>query len=913
MSEHAPLRSRVARWVSSWLVALYPRGSAFDASEGRAFLEEAARDASRERGWLGVLGLAATIGRDVVRARFGRLEVSITDERASSRPSVRSHARSSPMDRLGHDLQYAVRRLARTPGFTSVALLTLALGIGMTTAVFTVVNGSMLRPFPYPDMNRIVLLREADQSGQTLSVSWPNFEDWLAQGHVFQELGIYRGATVTLTGSELPERLSGSTVSASVFATMGVPPMLGRAFGTGDDRPGADRVAVISERLWRGHFGAASDIIGRAVTLNGQPFTVVGVMPAAMRFPSRLTDVWLPLGLIVDTFPKDRGNHPGLTAIGRLASDVTLDRARAAMATIAERLSAAYPDSNHNSRIVITPYYETVVQAIRPAFQLLFGAVGLVLLIACANLANLMLARADARQRELAIRAALGASRRRLVQALLVEACVLSGLGGLLGVCLAYWAVAAFVGSHPTTIPRVDLIRVDARVLLFALAVSMLTGLLFGAAPALRGSLVDLQQTLRTGRDGFTPGARRLRQILVSTEIALALVLLVGAGLLGKSLIHLMSVDLGFNPSHVVTMQVTLPPASYPTQDKWTAFHRTLLTRLASVPGVDGFGISSNLPLSGNGTESAVMKEGDPPPTPEHPPAECLFQSASPDYFRAMGIALVRGRVFDDHDTTSSTPVAMVDDTLVARLFPDRDPIGRRIAFEFEGHSAADFRPIYREIVGVVRHVKHYALTSEPPNVQVFTPYTQLPLWMQERRPGMGLVVRTASDSGTIVAAVRDAVRSVDPTIPVFGVQTMDETIHQTMEQPRLSLALFAAFAGLALALAVVGVYGVLSYAVAQRTPEIGVRMALGARRGQIARLVARQATVLVGVGLAVGIVGALALSRLLTSLLVDVSPTDPLTFAGVVAVLAGTAGVASAIPARRASGVDPLVALRRE
>ncbi|HUL72480.1 MAG TPA: ABC transporter permease [Vicinamibacterales bacterium] len=818
------------------------------------------------------------------------------------------------MDHVVADLRYAARRLRRTPGFTATAILTLALGIGMTTAVFTVVDGSMLRPFPYPDFDRIMLVSEATQDGRGMSVSWPNFLDWQSQAsEVFQELGVYRGSIATLSGPDAPERLSGAVVSSSVFATVGITPRLGRTFDAGDDGPGARRVVLISERLWRSHFGEASDVVGRSITLNNQTFQIAGVMPASLRFPSRLTDLWMPLGLAVNGFPKARDNHPGLTAFGRLKPAVSLERARTVMDAVAGRLSLQYPDTNHGSRIVVTPYYESIVASVRPAFRILLGAVGLVLLIACANLANLMLVRAEARQRELGIRAALGASRMRLARQLVTEALLVSTVGGALGVLLANWAVRAFVAFRPTSIPRVDLIQVDARVLMFAVAVSMLSGLLFGAAPALRRSLANAQDALRRGRDGGAVGTGRIRSVLVAAEVAIALILLVGAGLLARSLNRLMSVDLGFTPTRVVSMQVSLPTASYPTVEAWTAFHQSLLDRVAHAPGIEAVGLTSNLPFSGNAMESTLIKEGDPIPAANHPGEECVFQTGSTDYFRTVGMTMVRGRTFSEKDTPSSTRVAIVDDALVARLFGDRDPIGQRIAFEFEGDSPSDPRPMYREIVGVVHHVKSYGLTGEPPYVQVFTPFTQLPFWMKDRRPGMSLAVRTTGDATTAVATVRQAIRETDPRVPVFGVQPLSDAIGLALEEPRINLALFASFAGLALILSVIGVYGVLSYAVSQRTREIGVRVALGAERSQIARLVMRQAARVVSAGLLVGLVGAIALSTLLRSLLFEISPTDPWTFAAVAALLAITAGVATALPARRAMRVDPIVALRTE
>ena len=819
------------------------------------------------------------------------------------------------MDTWIDDVRQALRRLAQTPGFTAVALLTLALGIGSSTAVFTIVNQSILRPFSYPDMDRLVLLGERFNS-QPMSVAWQNFQDWKAHQTVFDEIGIYRNAAATLTGQDHPERLTGAVVSASVFASMGIPPLAGRVFVDADDRPGSARAAIISERLWRTHFAARSDIVGSTIVLNGDPHTIVGVMPAAMRFPSRLTDVWTSLGPVVPTLPTSRGNHPGLNGIARLKPGVSLEGAQSAMELIAERLSALYPASNGHTHVVITSYREAVVAGVRPAFQLLAGAVALVLLIACANLASLMLARTDVRRRELAVRAALGASRGRLVRHLLTEAATLAAAGGALGALLAFWLVRVFVAARPATVPRVDLIGVDWRVLLFAAGLATITGLTFGCAPALSASIVDVQPALRTGRDAAAMGNRRLRRVLVVAEIAVAFVLLVGAGLFGRSLAGLLTLDLGFAPAHLVTMQVALPQASYPTTEAWSAFHQMLLEKLPATPGIESVALSSNLPLSGNSTESALLREGDPMPTPDHPPAECSFTVVSADYFRTMSIALLRGRGFTARDLADAPLVAVIDDVAAARLFPGADAIGRRISFEARG----DFHgggpppvPIWREVVGVVHHVRQYGLTGEPPYLQVFTPIGQLPIYMRERRPAMSLVVRTSGPADAVVSDVRHAVQAIDPDVPVYGVQPLATAIDGATEQPRLSLMVVGAFAVLALVLAVVGVYGVLAQNVAQRTREIGVRMALGARGSQIGRLVARQAAVLVALGLAIGVAGAVAASRFVRALLFQVSPIDPLTLTAMAAVLAVTAAVAAGIPARRAARLDPLRALRED
>ena len=816
------------------------------------------------------------------------------------------------MDRFMSDVRYSIRVLSRAPAFAIVAVLTLALGIGATTAVFAVVDGVLLRPFPYPYMNRLMMLTEIAGGGQTMSVAWPNYQDWRAQNDVFEELGLFRNMPVALVGGEAPERLNGSLVSSSIFASIGIAPIAGRTFNQTDDVPGGPRVAVISERLWRTRFGARGDIIGMAVTFNSQPFTIAGVMPATMRFPGRTTDVWLPLGLFVDTFPTARGAHPGLYGFGRLKTGIDVERGRAGMIAIAKRLSTEYPESNRNNSVAVTPYYELIVQNIRPVLQMLLGAVAMLLLIACSNLASLMLARAENRQRELALRAALGASRMRLIRQVLVESALLAGIGGLFGVGLAYAAVRAFVRSQPTTVPRIDLLGVDWRVLTFAVLVSAITVVLFGLLPAVRASRPDLQQVLRTLRGGGRRSVR-LRRVLVGGQIAVATVLLVGAGLFARSLGRLMAIELGFDPGRVVSMRLTLPDAKYSTRDAWIGFHQTLLDRLAALPGADAIALNSAVPLEGGGSESPVIKEGDPPPSSDRPAAKCLFQATSGEYFKAMGISLLQGRVFGAGDTGSGPPVMIIDETLAKQLFGTDSAIGRRVAFEFKGHGPGHSEPIWREVVGVVRHVTHYGLTTEPTSFQVYAPLAQLPVWMEIRRPAMALIVRTEAEADAMVSTIRKAVVEIDPSVPVYGVQTMEAYVSQATEQQRLTAMLVSAFAGLALLLAGVGVYGVLAYVVLQRTREIGVRVALGARRGDILRHVVSQGLILTVGGLVIGLAGAAVLANFVRALLYGVSPRDVTTFATTAVVLGVIAIVASLIPARRASTVDPLTALRAE
>jgi putative ABC transport system permease protein len=828
-------------------------------------------------------------------------------------PPVPAAGGRTMLKTVPNDIRYALRTFARNPGFAAVVLLTLALGIGATTAIFSVLDGVMLRPLPYPDIDRILSLSERTTDGHNMSVSWPNFQDWRDQNQVFEQLGIYRPTTANLTGGDRPDRLNAALASSAMFGAMGLSPIAGRVFSPTEDTPAADRVAIVSERLWRNRFSGAPNLIGRSITLNGEPHTVIGIMPAAMRFPSRLTDVWLPIGRSVAGFPP-RGAHPGLTAVGKLKPGVTLEQANADMDTIARRLEQQYPMSNKNTRVSLVSYYELVVRNIRPALLVLIAAVGFVLLIGCANLANLMLSRAEARHREVAIRAALGAARGRLVQQLMVESLLLAVGGGLLGALFAFWAVKAFVASQPSTVPRIDLIAVDGRVLLFTGGISILTGMVFGLAPALRATAPDLIAGLKeAARTSATPGSRRIRSSLIVVEVALAMVLLVGAGLTLRSFSRLMAIDPGFNPERVVTARLNLPDAKYPDRAAWTAFHREILQRLVALPGVDSVGLNSAIPLEGGGSEAPVIAEGDPIPSPDRPATATLFQTTSPGYLRAMGIQLIKGRDFADRDTAASAPVVIVDETLVRKVFHGAEPIGKRLAFEMRGMHGEGAQPMWREVVGVVRHVRHYGLATEPPYVQLYTPFEQMPLYYEARRPSMALAVRTTLDAEALAGSIRRELAAIDRDIPLYGLQTMDAYLSQNTEQQRLSVVLLAGFSGLALLLAVVGIYGVLSYTVNQRTQEIGIRLTLGATRRDVLALVVGDGMRLAVIGIVIGLVASYGVTDLMKALLFEVSPHDPATFAGLAALLAVVALVASTLPGLRATRVSPIDALRHE
>ena len=824
------------------------------------------------------------------------------------------------MDVVTADLRYAVRRLLRSPGFTAVAVLALALGIGANTAIFSAVNAILLRPLRYAEADRLVFLSETSKDMDYMSVSILNFRDWLDQNRVFEELGIFRGQDATLTGADSPRRLEAYVASSGYFRALGVQPLLGRWFEAGDDADGAARTAVLNHRFWASALGSDPDVLGRTLVLDGAPTTVVGVMPPG--FEEDEVDLYLPLGPQLPNLPvEQRGNHPGFYGIARLRDGVSLAAAQAGMSAIARRLAEEHPDSNEGHGVRVASLTDEAVGEIRPALLVLLGAVGFVLLIACANVANLLLARAEARMREIAIRTSLGAGRGRLLRQLLTESVVLGLLGGLAGLVLAFWAIGALASMDPGNIPRVEEIGIDWRVLLFALGVSLLTGLLFGLTPALKASRPDLNASLKEGATAAISGMRRpgLRSALVVSEVALTLVLLVGAGLMLRSFQRLRNVDPGFRDERVLVMRVppseraplaNVPPDRERSTDAWTRYYGEIVTA-AQVPGVEAAAVSSTIPMEGGASESGVVASDLPMPTGPADVTLVQWQAVSPGYFDVLAIPVLRGRPFAASDDARAVPAAVIDESLAERLWPGQDPLGKQIAFEFRGQSVEDPRPLWRTVIGVVGHVRHYGFT-EARRPQVYAPVTQVPIWQDGERP-MGLLVRTRRDPAAVTGAIRAAMGRVDPTVPIFEVRTMESVVADQLAQPRFSSVLLGAFAGIALTLAAVGIYGLVAYSVSRRTREIGLRMALGAARSDVMRMVVRQGMALVLVGLAIGLALALALARVLKSLLYEVSAWDPLTFAAVAVVLLGISLVASWIPARRATRVDPLAALRYE
>ncbi|HEV2915195.1 MAG TPA: ABC transporter permease [Pyrinomonadaceae bacterium] len=816
------------------------------------------------------------------------------------------------MGTILQDLRYGVRMLIKSRAFTLVAVLALALGIGANTAIFSVVNAVLLRKLPYAQPERVVRIwgtntQQSVPRGEgdyyDFNISTNDFADWRASNHVFESIAVFSSlGSVTLTGRDEPVRLRCPVVSADFFKVLGVQPALGRFFLPEEEQQGKHRAVVLSYGTWQGRFNADPNIVGQTLVLSGNSYTVVGVAPKEFEHPrpnpTAEPEMWRPLALQLE--PGERNNH-WLHAIARLKPGVTTEQAQAEMNLINGQLERQYPDSNTGRGVRLSSLHESMVGNIRSALSVLFGAVGFVLLIACANVANLLLARSSTRQREMAIRTALGASRLRVIRQLLTESVLLSVLGGALGLLIALWATDLLIGLSGGEIPRLSAISIDARMLGFTAAVSLLTGIIFGLAPALEASRPDLNVSLKEGgRVATGRGRQRFRQALIVSEVALSLVLLIGAGLMMKSFWRLQHVNLGFNPENLLTMYVSLPQTRYPEQSQAALVQQRIVERISALPGVASAASVSILPLSGGNSCDGVMIEGRPAATASDVP--CVeVRSISPDYFRTMGVPLVRGRALNDHDTSDAPAVVVVNESLVRRLFPGEDPLGRRI-----NHSAPDKPQVWREIVGVVGDIRHFGPDAEA-RPEFYEPQLQAPNW------GTGLVVRASGDLTNLAAAVRGEVRALDPDLPVYNLKSMEELVSETVAQPRFRTLLLAIFAAVALLLSATGLYGVMNYWVTQRTREIGVRMALGAQARDVLRMVVGQGMILAAIGVAVGLVAAFGLTRLINSLLFNVSATDPLTFACVALALCVVAFLASYLPARRATKVDPMVALRYE
>jgi putative ABC transport system permease protein len=798
-----------------------------------------------------------------------------------------------------NDLRYAFRQLIKAPSFTAIAILTLALGIGACTAIFSVVNVVLLRPLDYPEPGRVVIIRETQLSQfPEFSVSPPNYLDWEKQTKSYEYLAAYSGAGLNLTGEGEPQRLVGVKATAHYFNAYGVKPVLGRMLLPEEDAPGKSHVVVLSYPFWQRVFGGTSDVVGRPIQLNGEPYTVVGVAPAGFGLTSKI-DVWTPMAFKPDETANDaRGGHY-INVVGRLRPGVTVAQARAELEVIASQLAKQYPDSNKGWGIFLMPLQDYLVRDVRPVLYTLLGAVGCVLLIACANLANLLLARATARHREISIRAALGASRIRLVRQLLTESVVLSLCGGVAGVILARWGLDTLLALAPTSLPRLTEIHLDSGVLIFSLALSIITGLVFGIAPAWLAARADVNEALKQGTRGSTEGGARgrLRSALVVLEVTFALMLLGGAGLLARSFMQLAHVDPGFAPENATLLRLSLPQKKYAMPEQQTAFADALLERVKVLPGVQSAGITHSMPLVSDYVLGFNI-EGRPAIAPSDLPSTNYY-AVTPDYFRAMGIRLIRGRTFTPQDDARAPRVAVINETMARQHFPNEDPIGKRI-------NITNGPDTWRQIVGIVGDIKQYGV-DKATSAQSYEPFAQVPF------SSLNVVIRTNGAPAALLGALRPAVYAVDKDQPIGTIRPLEEIMAESIASQRFAMTLLTVFSLVALVIAAVGIYGVMAYSVVQRTGEFGIRMALGAQQGDVLRLVLAQGGKLVGLGLIIGLAGTLAASRAMGSMLFNTSAQDPLTLGTITLLLGAVALIACLLPANRATKVNPIEALRAE
>jgi putative ABC transport system permease protein len=806
------------------------------------------------------------------------------------------------MGSLLQDMRYAIRTLLKHPGFTLIAVMTLALGIGASTAIFTVVDAALLRGLPYQSPERLYHLWESTPQKEFAQreFSYPDYQDY-QQNQVLEGLAAYTGGGGIMSGRGEPERVLAPSASANFFSLLGVTPVLGRAFQPGEDKPGAARVVVLTYAMWQRRFGGDPGIVNQSLTINGDSYTIVGVLPASFQFAMRAADLWRPYQPTDQQLTR-RFMH-GTNLIGRLKQGVSAQQAETELSVIASRIEQENKQSHAGTGLKFIPLQEQVVGQVKPILLVLLAAVGFVLLIACANVASLLLTRSLSRQKEVAIRAALGASRWRVIRQLLTESILLSLVGGALGLLIAYWGVSGLVGALPeaqlNALPFLKTLHLDASILAFSFGLSLLTGMVFGLAPALQSSRPDLNEVLKEGGRNTAGGAgHRLRSALVMTEIALAVVLLVGAGLMMKSLLRLLQANVGFNPENVLTMTVVVPQAKYADADKQLNFFDELKERVQALPGVSSSGTVNILPLQGGNT-TRVNVEGDPAPPPGQE-IEANTRTVDESYFQTLGVPIVAGRAFDERDKPNDPPVVIIGKSLADRVFAGRDPIGRRLVYTVQAPPIT--------IVGVVGDVKIGGL-DEAIRPVIYYPFRQ------NAGVGTTLVVRTNGDPTALAAAIRKETRTLEPDVAIFNVRAMAEIISTSPAafMRRFPALLISIFAGVALLLASIGIYGVVSYSVSQQTHHIGVRMALGAQTSDILKMILKQGLTLALAGLAVGVVAALGLMRLLRSLLFEVQTTDAGTFAFVVITLFAVALLACYIPARRATKVDPLVALRYE
>ncbi|MDR3676953.1 MAG: ABC transporter permease [Acidobacteriota bacterium] len=811
------------------------------------------------------------------------------------------------MSLLVQDVRFGLRMLAKNPGFTSVAVLTLALGIGANTAIFSVVNAVLLRPLPYADADRLVKLDETNARLDHMSVAYLDFRDWQRENHSFTQAAAFVEDHLVLTLTEGAEYVPSRYASADFFSVLGVQLALGRAFLPEEDQQGGRPVVIISHQLWQRHFSGSLQVLGKAVTLNRKAYTVVGVLPGSFQL-FRAEDVYIPLGQFDPVQLQDRKIRSGISVVARLKPGITLDQARSDMALVQRRIAQTYPDAAKGVGTIVVPLKQYLVGNMGRTLMLFFVAVGFVLLIACANVANLILARSAARGREFAIRSALGAGRARLIRQLLVESVLFGLMGGALGLAVAAWGTRPGLAAIPGGLPRSSEVGIDPHVLVFTLAISIFTGILFGLAPSLQSTKTNLQESLKERAGGAAGRRNRTQGVLIIAETALTLILLVAAGLMIRTIWRLTDTDPGFDPNDLLTLKTALSPQVASSPEKIRMAFRQLLGQVEGIPGVKAAGLTNMVPLSPmfSTIDFWIGPQTTPPPQADMTGALCFI--SSPGYLHSMGIPLLRGRLLTREDTLSSPRVVVVDNVLAQRFFPGTDPVGKRINMDFLGPA---------EIVGVVGHVKHWGLGSDAGakiRCEIYFPLEQVPdKFMSMTAGGMTVVLRTHSDRITIVPAVRRAIMGPGKDQPVFNLQTMEQVIGASLVGTRFPLILLGIFAGVALLLASVGIYGVVSYSVNRRTHEMGIRMALGAQRGDVLKLVIGQGLRLALIGVGIGIIGALALTRFLSSLLYGVKPTDPVTFIAVSLILTAVALIASYIPARRATKVDPMVALRYE
>jgi putative ABC transport system permease protein len=852
-------------------------------------------------------GLTEAAARRAALKELADTELMQKEMRRSQRPAseapVAGGGRTNVLADFWNDLRYAIRLQRKNPGFTIVAVIALALGIGANTAIFSVVNTVLLRPLPYKDPERLVMVwEEATKAGYPQDTpTAANFIDWRDQNQTFEGMAAITDESFNLTGSGEPERLEGQRVSTSLFPLLGVEPQVGRVFTAAEDQPGSERVVLLSYGLWQRRFGGDPGIVGKTLQLNGASYTVVGVMPARFQFPTPDDEAWVPIAFTQED-AANRGRHY-LRVVGRIKSGVTLPQAQADMSTIATRLQQQYPQTNTDLGAVITPLHEHLVGDIKPALLILLGAVGLVLLIACANVANLLLARAAVRQKEIAVRIALGARSSRLIRQFLTESVSLSILGGLVGLAIAYVGLIVFKSFIPENVSQARAISIDYKVLGFTLLVSVATGLIFGLAPAIQSVRFNQAETLKEGgRDAATGGSgKRLRSLLVMAEVAISLVLLIGAGLLINSFLRLRNVDPGFRAENLLTMKIVLPDLKYERRVQRSAFYTDLVQRVQSLPGVRSAAVTTNLPLYLQGNSISISIEGRPEPPPGQEPI-MVTRIISPGYFDTMGIPLLKGRQLTDQDTDDTPNVVVISETMARRLWPGEDPVGKRIAI-----GRIESPDDWIQVVGVVKDVRQFELNAEP-KPQMYLSHRQFGFF-----DARDLVVKTNVDPASMAGAVRKAVWEIDKDQPVSNIRTMETILADSIARQRFSMLLLAIFASVALVLAGVGIYGVMSYSVAQRTHEIGIRMALGAQTSAVLKLAVGYGLKLVLAGIGIGLVAALALTRVMSTLLFGVTATDPTTFTLISLLLIAVAAIASYIPARRATRVNPIIALRYE